>query len=157
MHSPINICNGLIAGLVSITGGCNYVENYSAFIIGGLGGIIYIGASKLLNYLKIDDPCSATQIHGFCGLWGVIAVGFFRKETGLIYTGSFKLLGIQLIGALALSLWAVLITFPYFYFTNKFERLRVPPIYEIIGNDIMMHEEKEKLTHIDSQTISIAN
>lgn len=79
-QSPINICNGLIAGLVSITAGCNNVQNYSAFLIGGLGGFIYIGACKIMNYLKIDDPCKATQIHGFCGFWGVLAVGFFQKD-----------------------------------------------------------------------------
>ncbi len=110
-----------------------------------------------MNKLKIDDPCSATQIHGFCGLWGVIAVGLFQKEHGLIYSCSFKQLGLQLIGGLSLIIWTITITFPYFYFTNKIGRLRVPPIYEIIGTDIMMHEEKEKLTHIHAQTTSIAN
>jgi Amt family ammonium transporter len=75
---------------VSITAGCNSVENYSAFLIGLIGAFIYIGACKFMNKLKIDDPCSATQIHGFCGFWGVIAVGFFKKEVGLIYSGSFR-------------------------------------------------------------------
>ena len=105
--------------------------------------------------LKIDDPCCASQIHGICGGWGVIALGFFDRDTGLIHTGSFRQLGNQCIGALSLALWVVAMTLPYFYLLNKIERLRVTPLYEIIGLDILMHEEKEKLSHISQQTLEV--
>jgi Amt family ammonium transporter len=88
-YNPVNICNGLLAGLVSITASCNNVENYSAFVIGLVSGFIYIFACRLFVFLKIDDPCCASQIHGICGAWGVIALGFFDRQTGLIYTGNF--------------------------------------------------------------------
>ena len=118
-YNPVNICNGLLAGLVSITASCNNVENYSAFVIGVVGGFIYIFACRALVLLKIDDPCCASQIHGICGAWGVIALGFFDRHTGLIHTGSFRQLGVQCIGALALALWVVAMTLPYFYLLNK--------------------------------------
>jgi Amt family ammonium transporter len=154
-YNPVNICNGLLAGLVSITASCNNVENYSAFAIGAVGGLIFIFACRVLVLLKIDDPCSASQIHGICGAWGVIALGFFDRHGGLIYTGSFRQLGIQCIGALSLTLWTVAMTLPYFYLLNKIQRLRVSPLYEIIGLDILMHEEKEKLSHISQQTLEV--
>lgn len=76
-YNPVNICNGLLAGLVSVTASCNNIENYSAFVIGIIGGVVYILSTKLMEKFKIDDPCSASQIHAFCGLWGVLAVGIF--------------------------------------------------------------------------------
>eukprot|EP00347_Sterkiella_histriomuscorum_P006195 403353698 len=94
-YNPVNIVNGLLGGLISITGSSNNVENYSAFIIGFLGGLFYILASYIWHRLKIDDPLHASQLHAFCGLWGVLAVGIFDKDYGLIYTGSFKQIGIQ--------------------------------------------------------------
>lgn len=88
-------------------------------------------------------------------MWGVLAVGFFDKQRGLIYTGNFKQLGIQSIGLLAFALWSFSIAFPYFYSLMKIGRLRVPPLYEIIGMDILMHEERDKLSHIDQKTIEV--
>jgi ammonium transporter, Amt family len=90
----VNICNGLLAGLVSVTASCNNIENYSAFVIGLIGGVVYIIATKILEKFKIDDPCCASQMHAFCGMWGCIAVGFFDKDRGVIYTGRFNFLGI---------------------------------------------------------------
>lgn len=60
MYNPVNICNGLLSGLVSITAGCNNVTNYSSVAIGIIGGFIYIASCYLLVKLKIDDPCSAS-------------------------------------------------------------------------------------------------
>ena len=118
-YNPVNICNGLLAGLVSITASCNNVENYSAFVIGVVGGLIYIFSCRLLVKLKIDDPCGASQIHGFCGAWGTIALGLFDRQSGLIHTGNFKQLGIQFIGVISLMIWCITITLPYFYLLNK--------------------------------------
>lgn len=37
-------------------------------------------SSSALVKLKIDDPLDAFPVHGVCGFWGVIAVGFFAKQ-----------------------------------------------------------------------------
>lgn len=85
---PSCFTNAILAGLVSITAPCNNVDKWAALVIGLFGGILYIISTKLLIRAKIDDPIQATQIHGFCGFWGVISVGIFDKDTGLIYNGS---------------------------------------------------------------------
>lgn len=82
--------NGLLAGHVAITGSCNNVESYSAVIIGILAGFCYILSCRLLFRFKVDDPLHASQIHAFCGLWGLVAVGIFDNDKGLIYTGKFN-------------------------------------------------------------------
>merc|ERR1719316_1845961 len=49
------LCNGILAGLVSITAGCGNVESGSAVVIGLVGAFVYQGASMLLVKLQIDD------------------------------------------------------------------------------------------------------
>ena len=49
------MCNGILAGLVSVTGNCVVVEPWAAALIGLIGGCIYYGSSTLLKKLKIDD------------------------------------------------------------------------------------------------------
>lgn len=154
-YNPVNIVNGLLAGLVSITASCNNVENAFAVVIGFIGGLWYMLATFILLKLKVDDPVHASQIHCFCGIWGVISVGLFDNDRGLIYSGDFKQLGIQVLGVVALILWTLAITIPYFFFLNRMKRLRVPPIYEIIGLDMLMHEETHKLSYISDLSIKI--
>ena len=31
----------------------------------------------LLQKLKIDDPVDAVPVHGFCGIWGLLATALF--------------------------------------------------------------------------------
>ena len=42
------------------------------------------GSSMLLQKLKIDDPVDASPVHGFCGIWGVLACGFFDWGKGVV-------------------------------------------------------------------------
>lgn len=71
------LANGILAGLVAITGVCDRCEPWSAFVIGILGGVFYSLACKLCVKIGVDDPIEASQVHGFCGMWGLIAVGIF--------------------------------------------------------------------------------
>mmetsp|Transcript_67472 Transcript_67472/g.177602 ORF Transcript_67472/g.177602 Transcript_67472/m.177602 type:complete len:164 (+) Transcript_67472:2-493(+) len=79
------MCNGILAGLVSITAGCGNVECGSAVLIGIVGAFFYQGASSLLVKIKIDDPIDAFAVHGACGAWGVLAAAFFDWGTGADY------------------------------------------------------------------------
>merc|ERR1719282_1195394 len=76
------LCNGILAGLVSITAPCGNVEAGSALVIGLIGAFVYQGSSMLLQKLKIDDPVDAVPVHGFCGIWGVLAAALFDWGKG---------------------------------------------------------------------------
>lgn len=143
------MCNGLLAGLVSITAGCSTTEAWASLVVGILGGFIVVGTSKLIQYLKIDDPLDAFAVHGACGAWGCIAVGLFTKESygynlknhyGLFYGGGFELLGVQLLGVVAQVAWVVATTGLLFGTLSYFELLRVPEEEERAGLDVSEHE-----------------
>jgi len=84
------MCNGILAGLVSVTGSCGNINNVSAIVIGLLGGVLYNYSAKLVEYVEVDDPLDAFSVHGVCGIWGVINVGIFDKKYGLIHGNGFN-------------------------------------------------------------------
>src|SRR5713226_4240184 len=75
-------CNGMLAGLVAITAPCAFVSPNSAVMIGILAGIL-VDLGVLFNerVLKVDDPCGAISVHGYCGWFGSICVGIFADGT----------------------------------------------------------------------------
>lgn len=143
--------NGILAGLVSITASCAFVHPYAAFIIGGIGALVYIGAAMLLLKLKIDDPLEAFPIHGAGGFWGVIAVGLFNVREfqgiagsdseiwGAFYGGGGQLLGINLAGALIIAMWTAVLIGTLFALMKVAGILRISAEEEIIGNDVSKH------------------
>lgn len=59
-----------------------------------IGSLLANITDPMLVYFKIDDAVGATCVHGFGGLWGVIAVGFFASKDELegkycLYDGLF--------------------------------------------------------------------
>ena len=57
---------------------------FEALIIGAVGSFLANITDPLLVYLKVDDAVGATCVHGFGGLWGVIAVGLFAGRSQYI-------------------------------------------------------------------------
>jgi Amt family ammonium transporter len=75
-------CNGMLAGLVAITAPCAFVSPNSAVMIGILAGIL-VDLGVLFNerVIKVDDPCGAISVHGYCGWLGAVCVGIFADGT----------------------------------------------------------------------------
>ena len=124
-YDLVTVVDAILAGCVSVTAACNNISYNEALIVGAIGGLVYASSLSLLNKLHIDDPLHVSQVHGFCGLWGLIAVGIFDNDKGLISTGSFDQLGIQMIGATAIISWTALITVSFFTIMKKTGRLRI--------------------------------
>ncbi len=103
--------NGVLAGLVAITAGCNIVEPGSAIIIGLIAGVLVDIAVIYIDKIKIDDPVGAIAVHGVNGLFGTLAVGLFASEDGLFYGGGADLLVTQAIGVLAIGTFSFILTF----------------------------------------------
>lgn len=77
---PTAAINGCLAGLVSITANCDTITPLEAMLIGGVGGVLVLVGEAALLWIKKDDTVGAFPVHGLCGLWGGVAVGFFSDN-----------------------------------------------------------------------------
>lgn len=132
------LTNGILAGLVSITASCDRVHPWAAAVIGIIGAFVYIGSTRFMARLQIDDPLEASQVHGFCGIWGVIALAFFKKDVGIFYGGenSARLLGAQFIGIFFIIAWTGILSAIFFTVAKRYRVLRLSATEEILGGDI---------------------
>jgi len=151
-------CNGMLAGLVAITAPCAFVSPTSSVIIGVIAGSLVCGG-VLFNerVLRIDDPCGAVSVHGYCGWLGAVCVGIFadgaygagwngvggttylgqagQGVTGLLH-GDTRQFWCQLMGATIYAVWAFGATFVVFWTVNKVKTMRVSPESEEEGLDV---------------------
>ena len=126
--------NGVLAGLVAITAGCNDVTLWGAIIIGLLAGIIVVLSVEFFDkVLRIDDPVGAISVHGVCGFFGTIMLSFFLKE------GSSASFGTQLLGAATQFVWAFGCGMILFTLLKHTIGLRVSREEEMRGLDICEH------------------
>jgi Amt family ammonium transporter len=134
--------NGVLAGLVGITAGCDVVSPVGAAVIGALCGIVMIFAVDFIDrVLKVDDPVGASSVHGVCGFLGTILTGLLSTGEGLLYGHGSAFLGAQTFGAIVIGLWAACMAFIIFKALDKLFGLRVSPRVEEEGLDIYEHGE----------------
>tara|TARA_Y100001968_G_scaffold65291_1_gene55987 strand:- start:385 stop:1845 length:1461 start_codon:yes stop_codon:yes gene_type:complete len=134
------IINGILAGLVSITAGCDGVTMWAAWVIGFIGGLIVVFSVSFIDGLGIDDPVGAVSVHGSCGVWGTLAVGFFNADFGLFTGHGFSQLGVQLIGAVAYAAFIIISCWILWSLVGGlFGGIRVTEEEEIKGLDIGEH------------------
>lgn len=143
----VSMClNASLAGLVGITAGCDALDAIGAIVVGLVSGILVVVVVEFLDIkLHIDDPVGAVGVHCANGIWGTLAVGLLANPkapaglSGLFYTGSFKLLGIQVIGILAVAAWTAITITIAFKIIEKTIGLRVSAEEEIKGLDSTEH------------------
>ena len=143
----VSMClNGSLAGLVGVTAGCDAVDALGSAIIGIVSGILVVVVVETLDLkLHIDDPVGAVGVHLANGVWGTLAVGLLANPAapagleGLLYTGSFRLLGIQTLGIIAILAWTAVTMILTFLIIRKTVGLRVSEEEEIKGLDRTEH------------------
>ncbi len=143
----VSMClNASLAGLVGITAGCDALDAVGSIVVGIVSGILVVVVVEVLDLkLHIDDPVGAVGVHLANGVWGTIAVGLLANPNapagleGLFYTGSFKLLGIQALGIVAILAWTAVFMILTFTILKKTIGLRASPEEEIKGLDVTEH------------------
>ena len=143
----VSMClNGSLAGLVGVTAGCDAVDALGAAVIGIVSGVLVVVIVELLDLkLHIDDPVGAVGVHFANGVWGTVAVGLLANPkapaglSGLFYTGSFRLLGLQTLGITAILVWTAAAMTLTFFIIKKTVGLRVSEEEEIKGLDKTEH------------------
>lgn len=134
--------NGILAGLVGVTAGCDLVSPMGAALIGAICGTVMIFAVEFIEHrLKIDDPVGASSVHGVCGSLGTILTGLFAVEGGTFYGGGFGFLGAQIFGVIIVGGWAALMGYIIFKVLDKVHGLRVSARIEEEGLDVYEHGE----------------
>jgi Amt family ammonium transporter len=151
-------CNGMLAGLVAITAPCAFVSPTASVMIGIAAGVLVcLGVLFNERVLKIDDPCGAISVHGYCGWLGAVSLGIFaagtygagwngvgaaaylgragQGVTGLLH-GDSSQFWIQLGGATLLAVYSFGATYGVFSIVNKVRSMRVTREVEIEGLDV---------------------
>jgi Amt family ammonium transporter len=137
-------CNGALAGLVGITAPCAYVPTWAAVVIGLISGLIVMYGIRFNDWvLKVDDPVGAVAVHGYNGLWGLLAVGIFADGTyggvsGLIVGNTSQIVA-QAIDLVVVALWAFGTGYILFAVIKRIVGLRVSAEEELEGLDIGEH------------------
>ena len=137
-------CNGALAGLVGVTASCAYIPTWSAVVIGVVSGFIVMYGIKFNDWvLKVDDPVGAVAVHGYNGIWGLLAVGIFADGTyggvsGLIAGNTGQMMA-QIIDAATVAVWAFGTGYILFALIKHTIGLRVPREEELTGLDIGEH------------------
>ena len=143
----VSMClNASLAGLVGITAGCDALDAIGAAVVGIVSGFLVVAVVEVLDLkLHIDDPVGAVGVHMANGIWGNIAVGLLANPDapaglrGLLYTGSFSQLGIQLLGFLAVAAWSAVTMGCFFTILRKVNFLRAEAADELAGLDSSEH------------------
>jgi Amt family ammonium transporter len=144
------MANGMLAGLVAVTGPCAYINSTGAVLIGLIAGILLVGATIFVeSRLKIDDPVGAISVHGVNGAWGVIAIGLFADGTygaglngvsggvrGIFYGGGMGQLTAEIIGVVACIAFTFTAFHVFFKMVGYVIGNRVSTVVELEGLDI---------------------
>ncbi|WP_239874490.1 ATP-binding protein [Vibrio sp. Isolate25] len=137
-HVPVFVTlNSVLGGLVIVTAGANILSTFEVVLLGILASFTVYYGERILVALRIDDPVGAIPVHLFCGMLGVLYTGY-----SLSLTQNGDLLwdvAVQVIGLLAILLWAGANSYLCFRLLKCFHLDRVSPEDEQLGLNVTEH------------------
>lgn len=148
--SVLGFCSGAVAGLVTITPACGFIDPTAAVIAGVLGGAVpFFLCTKVKGWLGYDDALDVLGVHGAGGTVGLLVTGVFattavnpnlRTNLGGIVGNSLWLEQLKGIGVTLL--WTTLGTALIALFVKRVFGLRPTVETETQGLDLEEHGEE---------------
>ncbi len=123
----VQMLNGAIGGLVSITAEPLMPSPIAAILIGAVGGIIVVYGTKFLFSMRIDDVVGAVPAHLFAGVWGTLAVPITNSSANF---------GTQLLGVIAINATVFVIAFVVWAIMKNTMGIRLSKEAELKGTDV---------------------
>ncbi|MFP8952762.1 ammonium transporter [Natrialbaceae archaeon A-arb3/5] len=145
------VANGMLAGLVGVTGPTDLITPMGAIAIGFIAGAQLPLVFKFVDEkLKIDDVCAVFPVHGTAGMLGLIlfplwsnAEGATAIGDGVVAGGIFSIeagaFAPQIIGVAVITIWTVLATAAVWGGFKAIGQARVTPDHERDGLDLAEH------------------
>ena len=79
--SVLGFCSGALAGLVTITPACGFVDATGGMVCGVLGGAVsFLACTRLKAWLRYDDALDVFGVHGVGGTLGMVLTGLFATS-----------------------------------------------------------------------------
>ncbi|WP_432823122.1 ammonium transporter [Trichloromonas sp.] len=138
-NDPGFVHNGALAGLIAICAGSDIVHPLAAFLLGGIGSLIFVyGFQWEQEKLKIDDVLGVWPLHGIVGSWGGIAAGIFGLPVfgGLGGVNFFS----QLAGTLLAIVYALAVGVLVYVLVRSMFGFRMADEDEFAGPDLRIHQ-----------------
>ena len=123
----VQMLNGCIGGLVSITAEPLMPSPHTAILIGAFGGIIVVMGTRFLLSLKIDDVVGAIPAHLFAGIWGTLAVPLTNPDTSF---------GPQLLGIVSINIFVFIVSYIVWSVMKSTVGIRLSKEAELKGTDV---------------------
>ena len=145
------VANGMLAGLVGVTGPTDLITPMGAIAIGFLAGAQLPLVFRFVeNRLKIDDVCAVFPVHGSAGMLGLIIYPLWSNAGGATVIGggviSGGILSIeagafvpQIVGVAVITVWTVAATAAVWGGFKAIGQARVTPEHEQDGLDLSEH------------------
>ncbi len=143
------VANGMLAGLVGVTGPTDLITPMGAIAIGLIAGAQLPLVFRFVEKnLKIDDVCAVFPVHGSAGMLGLILYPLWSVNGnaigGDVIGGGFLSIEAsafvpQIVGVAVITVWTVLATAAVWGGLKAIGQARVTPEHERDGLDVAEH------------------
>ncbi len=140
--TSIGAGSGAIAGLVAITPACYSLSPLWALVLGMIAGALCCFAIEMKYKLGFDDSLDVVGLHGVGGFLGCWFLGFFANDTGLIFSGSFEQLVVQVLASVSVAVYSFVVTLLLGMAVDRLLGFRAEAEDELAGLDLAVHGEE---------------
>jgi len=136
-RDPFWMMSGALCGVISAAAGLDLWYPGLAFVVAFVGGLLGPWLAGILEKRGIDDAVGAVSVHGFCGVWGLLAVGIFmggyppvsESIPAISFMGQFK-------GMIVMALLGFIPGYAVSFVMNKMGILRASDAVQLAGMDV---------------------
>jgi len=141
------LCNGFLSGVAAVSAGAGTMKPWGALVTGSISAFLYMTLCLISKKSKFDDPMENFQVYASAGFWGMIASAFFIPNKGVLWGGSESgnFIGIQFLSFFIVSVWAIIVSWLYFFVLKRTKVLKLKKAEEIVGMDALAYAKNKGL------------